>query len=472
MNTDEICRLSIYELSRWIKSRDLSPVDVIEAHLARIETLNSKLGAFITVCGEEALQAAKVAEGEISRGHFRGPLHGIPFGAKDIFDTAGILTTHGSSFYRENVPAEDAESIRRLKEAGAILIGKCNTHEFATGTTTKNPFFGNSRNPWNPEMIPGGSSGGSAAAVASFICPAATGSDTGGSIRGPAALCGVVGLKPTYGLVSLRGVYPNVTSLDHAGPLARSARDCGLFLQGMAGYDPLDPVSVDRTVPDFCDEIEEGVKGLRLGICEDFMATDIDAVVTKAFEEAVKVLVQLGAQIEEVRFTEMERLMKARVIISRAELFSVHRERFANHPEGYGEDTRERIEAGREIRLDEYIWARREKELIRRSILDLFHSVDAFLTPTCPCVTGSIDTEVVKVNGQERSLRFISGPLTSSHTFTGVPAIAVPSGFSPDGLPVSLQILGPPWGESLLLRIAHAFEEATPEIRNRRPPVS
>jgi aspartyl-tRNA(Asn)/glutamyl-tRNA(Gln) amidotransferase subunit A len=240
----------------------------------------------------------------------------------------------------------------------------------------------------------------------------------------------------------------------------------------MAGYDPLDPVSVDRTVPDFCDKIEKGVKELRLGLCEDFMATDIDTVVTKSFEETVKVFIQLGAQIKEVRFTEMDRLMKARDIIGRADLFSVHHERFANHPEGYGEDTRERIEAGRKIRLDEYIWAHREKELIRRSILDLFRSVDAFLLPTYPCVTGPIETEVTKVNGQKKSLRFIGGPLTSSHNFTGVPAIAVPSGFSPDGLPVSLQILGSPWSEGLLLRIAHAFEEATPEIRSRRPPVS
>ncbi|ETW93027.1 MAG: hypothetical protein ETSY2_52160, partial [Candidatus Entotheonella gemina] len=252
-------------LAERIRTRQVSPVEVVQAHLDRCERLNPVLNAFVTLVPEHAFEAAHQAEREIAAGHYRGALHGIPLGIKDIFDTAGIRTTHGSSFYRDHIPAEDAASVTLLKQAGAIVLGKCNTHEFAAGSTSNNPWYGPSRNPWDTTRSPGGSSGGSGAAVAAFLCPGATGTDTGGSIRNPAACNGVVGLKPTYGRVSLQGIYPNAISLDHPGPLTRTVRDAGLFLQGMAGHVREDPTSVDVPVPDFTADIDAGVKGMRFG---------------------------------------------------------------------------------------------------------------------------------------------------------------------------------------------------------------
>src|SRR5437870_1644734 len=242
------------------------------------------------------------ADVELEAGRWRGPLHGVPIGLKDIFDTAGVRTTHGSSFYRDNVPTEDAEAVRRLKDASAVPIGKSNTHEFAAGSTTNNPWYGPTRNPWALDRSPGGSSGGSGAAVAAFLCPGATGTDTGGSIRGPAACCGIVGLKPTYGRVSLRGIYPNALSLDRAGPLTRTARDAGLMLGAMAGYDRYDPTSVDVPVPDFTAEIDAGVSGLRLARCPDLHFMELDAAVARALDAASLVLNGLGAKLETVAF--------------------------------------------------------------------------------------------------------------------------------------------------------------------------
>jgi len=468
VGTDSLVSASLWDLSRRIHAGELSPREVVEVHLSRIEALEPKLNSFITVYSEEARAAARNAEEEISQGKIRGPLHGIPFGAKDIVDTAGIRTTHGASFFRENVPGQDAECIRRLKEAGAILIGKCNTHEFAAGSTTKNPHFGACRNPWDTDRVPGGSSGGSGAAVAAFLCPAAIGTDTGGSIRGPASVCGVVGLKATYGRVSLRGVFPNAASLDHVGPLARTARDCGLFLEGMAGYDPEDPASADVPVPDFCRDIEEDVRGLRLGTCKDLHFIEIDKDVLKAFDEALGLFGQMGADVEEVRFPLAERLQAARGIIANAELIEVHGERLAEHPEGFGEDVRKRLQNASSVTLDEYIRALREREIIRRAMRVLFESVDAVLLPGFPCVAASVDTTMVQVNGQEKPYMGLGRPLTGPHNVTGFPVVTVPTGFDKEGLPVSMQIMGPPWAESLVLRIAHTLEEATPEIRDRR----
>lgn len=468
MDVNSLVSLSLSALSHQIQSGNLSPVEVVEAHLSRIELLNPKLNAFITVCSDEARTAARKAEHELSQGINRGPLHGIPFGAKDIVDTAGVLTTNGSSFFRDNVPDEDAECIRRLKKAGAILIGKCNTHEFAAGSTTKNPHFGPCHNPWDISRVPGGSSGGSGASVAAFLCSVAIGTDTGGSIRGPASVCGVVGLKPTYGRVSLRGIFPNALSLDHAGPLARTAKDCGLFLQGMAGYDPEDPTSADAPVQDFCEEIENGIEGMRLGICEDLHFIEIDKAVLGAFDEAVETLGRLGADVEKVRFPLGERLQTARQIIADAELIEVHRNRLADHPEGYGEDVRERLEKASRVTLDKYVRACRDREIIRRAMRDLFNSVDAILLPGFPCVACPIDTTMVQVNGQEKPYLGLGRPLTGPHNLTGFPVVSVPTGFDKGGLPVSMQIVGPPWSESLILRTAHAFEEATPEILTHR----
>ena len=470
MSDERLAFLSVAELGRLIRTREVSPLEVVETQLARIERLNPRLGAYVTVAAAEARAAAREAEAEIARGGWRGPLHGVPVGVKDIFDTAGIRTTHGSSFYRDHVPEEDAESIRRLKTAGAIVVGKCNTHEFAAGSTTNNPWYGPSRNPWDLARSPGGSSGGSGAAVAAFLCAAATGTDTGGSIRSPAACCGVVGLKPTYGRVSQRGIYPNAVSLDHPGPIARSARDAGLLLQGMAGFDAGDPTTEDVPVPDFTAGIEAGVSGLRLALCPDLHYGDLDSAVATAMEAAVKTLAGLGARIETVAFPLRDALQFARKAIAQAEFLALHRERLAASPEGYGADVRERLGEAAATTLDDYVRACRERERVRRAMDGLLAEMDGLILPVSPCEAPLLATGTSRINGREVAFGAVGVPMRGPLNVLGLPGVAMPTGWAPSGLPLSLQIVGPRWGEAKALRIAHAYEEATPAVRDRRPP--
>ena len=468
MASDDLCFLSIAELGSLMQARTVSPVEVTEAHLARIERLNPTLNAFVTVTVSEAREAARRAETELKAGRWRGPLHGVPIGIKDIFDTAGVRTTQGSSFYRETGPTQDADAGRRLKEAGAIPIGKCNTHEFAAGSTTNNPWYGPTRNPWALDRAPGGSSGGSGAAVAAFLCPGATGTDTGGSIRGPAACCGIVGLKPTYGRVSIRGIYPNAVSLDHAGPMTRTARDAGLMLGAMAGYDRHDPTSVDVPVPDFTAGIDGGVSGFRLARCPDLHYLELDAAVARALDDAADVLGHLGAKLETVAFRLAGEVQSTREAIGRGEFIALHRARFAAHPEGYGADLHPRFEEGQRITLDDYVRACRMREAIRREFDEILRGVDALVLPVAPSEAPLIATGTSRVNGKD--VPFFGGlAMRQVINVAGLPSVAVPIGFGETGLPLSMQIVGPAWGEAKILRIAHAYEVATPKIRNRRP---
>ena len=464
----DLCFLSIAELASLMRARTVSAVEVTEAHLARIERLNPMLNAFVTVMAAEARGAARQADAELKAGRWRGPLHGVPIGIKDIFDTAGVRTTNGSSFFRDNVPTEDAEAVRRLKEAGAVPIGKCNTHEFAAGSTTNNPWYGPTRNPWALDRSPGGSSDGSGAAVAAFLCPGATGSDTGGSIRGPAACCGIVGLKPTYGRVSIRGIYPNAVSLDHAGPLTRTARDAGLLLGAMAGYDRHDPTSADVPVPDFTAGIEAGVGGLRLALCPDLHLMELDAAVTRALADATSVFSGLGAKIETVPFPLAGEVQTTREALSRGEFIALHRARFAAHPEGYGADLHPRFAEGGRVTVDDYVRACRMREALRRELDEILRVVDAIVLPVAPCEAPLIATGASRVNGKD--VTFASGlAMRQVINVVGLPAVAVPIGFGEAGLPLSMQIVGPAWAEASILRIAHAYEVATPELRRRRP---
>jgi aspartyl-tRNA(Asn)/glutamyl-tRNA(Gln) amidotransferase subunit A len=468
MADDDLCFLSIAELASLMRARTVSAVEVTEAHLARIERVNPTLNAFVTTMAAEARDAARRAEAELAAGRWRGPLHGVPIGVKDIFDTAGVRTAHGSSFFRDHVPTEDAEAVRRLKDAGAVLIGKCNTHEFAAGSTTNNPWYGPTKNPWALERSPGGSSGGSGAAVAAFLCPGATGSDTGGSIRGPAACCGIVGLKPTYGRVSLRGIYPNATSLDHAGPLTRTARDAGLMLGAMAGYDRRDPTSVDAPVSDFTADLDAGVNGLRLALCPDLHFMELDAAVARALDRATGVLAGLGAKIETLTFPLAGEVAATREALSRGEFGTLHRARFAAHPEGYGADLRERLLDGNRVTLDDYVRACRMREALRREFDEMLRAVDALVLPVASCEAPLIATGASRVNGKE--FAFATGvAMRQVINVVGLPAVAVPIGFGETGLPLSMQIVGPAWGEAKILRIAHTYEIATLEIRHRRP---
>ncbi len=471
MGADDLHFLSLYALSELLREKKVSPREVVDAHLRQIEAHNPRINAFITVCGERAAEDARRAEVEMGEGNYRGPLHGLPVGVKDIVDTAGVLTTQGSRFFANNVPAEDAECVRRLRKAGAIVIGKCNTHEFAAGSTTVNPHYGPCRNPWNVERVAGGSSGGSGASVAAFMCPAAVGTDTGGSIRGPAAACGTMGLKPTYGRVSLRGVFPNAPSLDHAGPLARTARDCGLALQGMAGYDPADPCSADRDAPDFCALIGESVKGMRFGVCRDLHLAENDESVLRGFECTLDVMKRLGGVLLDVRYPLARRMDEVRGVIADAELASVHRERFRRQPEEFGEDVRERIEKASRATLDDYVRACRERRTLTREMEKVFDEVDVLIGPVYPCPAAPIETRMGRVNGVEHPFSGLGRAQTGPYNLFGFPVLAAPSGFSDDGLPVSAQFVAPPWEEARLLQAAHAFEEATPEIRSEKPPI-
>ncbi|MBI2156541.1 MAG: amidase [Candidatus Rokubacteria bacterium] len=432
--------------------------------------MNPALSAFLTVTGDRALEEARGAEAEIAAGHWRGPLHGIPYGVKDIIETAGVRTTHGSSFFRDHVPAEDADCIVRLRRAGAILLGKTLTHEFASAATTVNPHYGTAHNPWKLDRITGGSSGGSAAAVAAGLCPLALGSDTGGSIRNPAALCGIVGLKPTHGRVSLAGVCPNVLTFDHLGPMTRTARDAALALQALAGYDPRDGTSRDVPVPDYTANWERGVRGLRLVLCPDFYThAEVDAAVERAFQDAVRVFQDLGAKVETVPFAHGGRFHEVFRAIAGPEYAEFHRPFFEKNPDGYGADVRERLAWSFEITGDQYVRGLREREMLRRETAAFFRGVDALLLPSMPSTAPPIATLKARVNGKEHEGTWIHRPFLSSHNLTGCPAVSLPMGFDAEGLPLSLQLVGPEWSEARILAISHAYEEATPETRIRRP---
>ncbi|MEK6711340.1 MAG: MqnA/MqnD/SBP family protein, partial [Nitrospinota bacterium] len=472
MANEELCYLSVHDLSIRIQRREISPVEAVEAHLRRIEALNPKLNAFLTVTADRAREEAKRAEAEIAAGRWRGPLHGVPYGAKDIIETAGIRTTHGSSFFRDHVPAQDAECIVRLRLAGAILTGKCHTHEFASAPTNVNPHYGPARNPWKTDRITGGSSGGSAAAVAAGLAAFALGSDTGGSIRNPAALCGVVGLKPTHGRISILGVCPNVLTLDHLGPITRTCRDAALALQALAGYDPRDPTCRDAPVPGYTAGWERGVRGFRLVLCPDLHAgAEVDEEVARAFAEAVQVFEGLGARVETARFPNGQRLLEAFRTVSGPEYAEFHRPFYEKNPAGYGADVRERVEGSFKVTADEYVRGLRQRELLRREMAGFFRGVDAVLTPSMPCAAMPIATLKARLNGKEVDGVWIHRPFLSAFNMTGCPAVSLPMGFSREGLPLSLQIAGPEWSEAKVLSIAHAYEEATPEIRMKRPPI-
>lgn len=470
MGAETLCHLSLHDLSGRIRRSEVTPAECVEAFLQRIEELNPRLSAFLTVCADRAFEEAKRAGAEIAAGHWRGPLHGVPCGIKDIIETAGVRTTNGSSFFRDHVPSQDAECIARLRRAGAVMLGKTLTHEFAAATTTINRHFGTARNPWNTDRITGGSSGGSAAAVAAGMCTFALGSDTGGSIRNPAALCGIVGLKPTHGRVSLVGVCPNVQTFDHVGPMTRTARDAALVLQALAGYDPRDAASRDAPIPDYAEGWERGIGGLRLVLCPDlYMNAEVDGEVERAFANAVQVMRDLGATVETASFANGKRLTELFAPIAGPEFANFHRPFFEKDPDAYGAEVRERLEGSLKITAEQYVRALRERELLRREMADFFRGVDALLLPAMPCAAPPIETLMASVNGKQHPCLWIHRPFQSPHNLTGCPAVVLPMGFDHDGLPLSLQLVGPEWSERSILAIAGAYEDATPELRSAGP---
>jgi aspartyl-tRNA(Asn)/glutamyl-tRNA(Gln) amidotransferase subunit A len=453
---------TIVELAARLRRKEISPVEVTRGCLDRIEKLNPALNAFIAVTGESALAEARTAEIEISCGEWRGPLHGIPIALKDLIDTAGTRTTAASGLFQNRIPAEDAEVVKRLRLAGAVILGKNNLHEFAYGGSSLVSFFGDVHNPWNEEHIAGGSSGGSAAAVAAGLCYAAIGTDTAGSIREPAALCGCVGIKPTYGRVSARGVIPLSWSLDHVGPLAASVADAAVVLQAIAGYDSLDVGSADVPVSDYVPGSADAVNILRVGVPRAHFYDELDEEVRAAVEQALVVIRTLVADIRDIRVdVSNDRIVQA------AESFAYHADHVARTPELYQPETLRRILSGAHISAAEYILRRRELEVERRRVRDIFAEVDLLVTPTMPIPAPAI-AELKKDPDALRPAELALLRNTRPFNVWGLPAVSVPCGRTKNGLPIGLQIAGPHWREDLVLRLAHAYESAT-EWHRRRP---
>ena len=446
---------SILETGELLRKREVSPVELTKSCLDQIEKLNPTLNAFITVTAELALAQARAAEDEIGRGNWRGPLHGIPLALKDLIDTAGIRTTAASALFEDRVPAEDAEVVRRLKNAGAVLLGKQNLHECAYGGSSMISYYGEVRNPWNPSCIAGGSSGGSAASVAAGLGYAALGTDTAGSVREPAALCGIVGLKPTYGRVSTRGVIPLSWSLDHVGPLARTASDAAVLLQAIAAHDARDANSVDAPVPDYLAALREGLKPLKIGIPRKFFYEELDREVASAVEQAIAVVSALGNELFEIVIeVPTDRTLQA------AEAYAYHAKFVSRSPGLYQPETLRRIRSGEEISADEFEKRRCELKQIRSSIHKAFEKVDALLTPTAPVPAPAID-ELKRNPELLRPCELLLLRNTRPVNVWGLPAISIPCGFTSAGLPVGLQIIGPHWREDRVLQLAHAYEQAT-----------
>ncbi|HVS74847.1 MAG TPA: amidase [Candidatus Acidoferrales bacterium] len=449
-------KLSLSEASELVRSKKISPLELTQACLNRIEQLNPKLNAFITVTAETALAQAREAEADIRRGRWKGPLHGIPIALKDLVDTAGVRTTAASALFKDRIPAQDAEIVRRLKGAGAVLLGKLNMHEFAYGGSTVISFFGPVRNPWALDTSTGGSSAGSAAAVAAGLCYGAIGSDTGGSIRQPAGYCGIVGFKPTYGRVSTRGVIPLSWSLDHLGPMTRTVRDAALMLQALAGYDPEDTTSTDSLVPNYAAAIGKKTS-FRLGIPRASFYDGLHPEIQEAMTAALSVLAKLTASQRDI---EIQTGSEAATVVLRAEAFAYHQENAAKSPELYQAETLRRIRSGSEISASAYISGRRQLDQLRRSTQEIFQDVDLLITPTAPVPPFKI-SELLADTDNLRSKEILMLRNTRPFNALGLPTVSVPCGFTSAGLPIGMQITGPAGGEATVLSLAHAYEQAT-----------
>jgi aspartyl-tRNA(Asn)/glutamyl-tRNA(Gln) amidotransferase subunit A len=456
---------TIYELSRKIRDRSISPVELTHDCLDRIEKLNPTLNAFITVTAESALDRARLAEREVYRGHYLGPLHGIPIGLKDIIDVAGVPTTAASALFstppNDRLPTEDAQVVRRLRCGGAIILGKQNLHEFAYGGSSMISFFGEVHNPWEPTRIAGGSSGGSAASVAAGLGFAAVGTDTAGSIRLPAAYCGVVGLKPTYGRISTRGVVPLSSSYDHVGPLTTTVYDAALMAQVMSDYDSANPCA-DKPVPSLISAFDELPANLRVGVPRPFFFDDLHPEIANAIEKAIDIFRQLHAEIRDIKLE----VSSDRTLAS-AEAYAYHKGFADRSPELYQTATLARIQSGAHISAPDALHASRDLQASRQAIHEIFNEVDVLLTPTVP-IPPPLIAELRAHPENLRAQELLMLRNTRPFNVWGIPTISVPCGFTTDGLPIGLQLAAAPWRGIVLLQAAQAYEQAT-QWHKKRP---
>lgn len=452
-----ILELSLLELAAKLKARELSPVEVANASLERIEETEDQLNAYVQVLPEAARAAAKQAETEIADGHWKGPLHGAPVAIKDLYDLAGTATTSSSRQRPDWMRSTDSAAVADLKAAGAIIVGKTHTHEFAYGISTPT-----SRNPWDPQRTPGGSSGGSGAAVASGSVFMAMGTDTGGSIRIPASVCGTVGLKPTYGRVSRAGVTPLSSGFDHAGPLTRRVGDAAASLQALAGYDPRDPGSLNETVPDFSAGLGKGVQGLRVGVPTNYFFEHLDPEVEAAVRAAYQKLESLGATLVEVALPMPEQIIPIHFAILLPEASSYHRRMLRETPHLYNEDVRSFLEAGEMIPATDYVQAQRIRGLLRQEFCKLYERIDVMVAPSVTTTAVIAGTESITWDdGVEESLVSAYTRFSLPANVTGMPSLSVPCGFSEQGLPIGFQVIGRPLDESTILRLGATYEAAT-----------
>ena len=461
--TSELCFMTIAEASTLIRTGKLSPVELTKAFLARIAALDSQLDSYLMVLGEQALADARTAESEITAGNWKGPLHGIPIGLKDIYNTAGVRTTGHSALFKDHIPTEDAVTVARLRAAGAVVLGKLSTWEFAIGGASFDLPWPPARNPWNPQHEPGGSSSGSGAAVAAGLAMGAMGTDTGGSIRGPASWCGIAGHKPTYGYLSRRGILPLSFSLDHAGPMCWTSEDCALMMQVLAGHDPLDAGSADVPIPDFAAALGGGLAGLRIAVPRNFFESDLvcEPEVLAAFNTAMDVFRSLGATVSDITLPSLGLFTDVNSLITAAEAFAIHGEWLRTTPELYGERGRLRMMAGAFVSADSFINAQRERGRLVGVMAEAMKTADLLMMPTRQMVAPIL-------GGYDSS----TGPsLTRPFNMTGYPALSVCNGFNSAGLPISLQIAGRPFADDLVLKAGDAYEKAT-AYRGIRPSLS
>jgi aspartyl-tRNA(Asn)/glutamyl-tRNA(Gln) amidotransferase subunit A len=462
----ELAYLSIEQAGRLMRRNEISPLDLVEASLARIERWSPQLNVFLTVTAERARRQAKTAAREIRRGRAKGPLHGIPVSLKDNFWTRGIRTTAGSKILADWVPDRDSHVAKSLAEAGAILLGKTNMHEFAYGITGENPHYGSSRNPWAPERISGGSSGGSVVAVATGMVAGSVGTDTGGSIRIPAALCGIVGLKPTYGLVSTEGVVPLGTTFDHCGPIARNVTDACMLLEAIAGNYPRGAARPSWRA------LRKGLpRRFRVGVPKEFYFDRLESEVRHSVEAAAKIFESHGARVEDVSLPRLAPAVEqaTNVVVAEASFYHESQGYFPARAAEYGEDVRSHLEFGHKLLAVEYFGGIEARRDIIADFEAAFEKVDVILAPTAPIGAPRVGETQVRVTGErETATRAELLRLTRPGNISGMPAISIPCGFTREGLPVGMQILGPRWGEARLLAIALAYEQAT-EWHTRRP---
>lgn len=464
--TTELCYLTIREAGLLLKSRKLSPVELTRAFLSRIEQLDKTLNAYITVLPEQALAAARAAEAEILRGDYRGPLHGIPIALKDLYDTQGVRTTASSRVMANRIPSEDATTTARLAAAGSILLGKLAMHEFALGGPDPTCGFPLARNPWNLDHIPGGSSSGSGAAVAAGLCMGSLGSCTGGSIRGPAAYCSIVGLKATYGRVSRYGVVPLSWTLDHCGPMTWTVEDTALMLQAIAGFDPKDPTSSRAPVPDYSAALVEDIKGLAIGVPRHFFFADDPAINRETLEivdTALKTLQELGARVVEVTVPTLKYAGAAQPVIMLSEAFAYHARKLRSKPEEFGDMVRARFRMGGLFTAGEYVQAQRVRHVLKREFAAALQQVDLIASPTMSNPAPAFNNVDVMTTARMPSF-------TGPYNLTGMPAISVPCGFTKAGLPVGLQLAGKPFDEPTVLRAAYTYQQRM-RLFEKRPPV-